>query len=125
MYNKKHKVSLLISVRDRKKFNFDEAVDGYKLVESFFNWEKDYWIGEHGRKAKVEILKTNEKEKYIVWLLTTEIIHNENEKEEVSSVFLYTTENGKLINISYSEDNDKTEKLSALEIIDYLLSLKP
>ena len=125
LHNKKSQINLMISARDRKKFDFDKKIKGYELVETFYNWEKDYWTSDNGRKANVEILKKDSTEKYIIWQLNTEVITNDNEIKSISSIFLYTIKKDKLISINYFEDNSKQVKLSTQEIMDYLVSIKP
>ena len=124
LFSKKQKLSLLISVRKQENFEFyNDSLDNKQTLESFYQWESEYWSAQNGRKAEVEKIFHHLEDNYIIWKLTVKNLE-ENNSEDVSSILLYTVKDKKLISIGISDNNKKNPRTQD-ELIKLLKEINP
>ena len=66
--NKKTKVAITISARDKTKFEFyKENQTEFETVSAFYNWDVEYW--KTSKDCKTNEIKRDVNKKYIIWSL--------------------------------------------------------
>jgi hypothetical protein len=107
--NKKTKNGILLSAREKTKFEFyRDSLTDFKLVTTFYKWDADYWASD--KKNEASLLKTDSVKKYIVWRLKT---------PQGTNLSLNGIKSDHLIGLQIQDNNELEEK----EKIEFLESI--
>lgn len=106
------KLNISLSVRDPKEMEFYfDTLSNCGIVESYYNWESDYWTTEH--KVKIQKLNQDSNNNFIVWYLA--IPQGEN-------IILFGLKENRLISIHLNNSNDYN-KMAEDEAIQFLTNI--
>ena len=98
--NKKTKNAILLSARDKTKFEFySDTLTDFKLVTTFYKWDAGYWASD--KKNEATLLKTDSVKKYVVWRLKT---------PQGTNLTLNGIKSDHLIGLQIQDNNEQEEK---------------
>lgn len=105
--DKKNKISITLSARDKTKFEFYNAgFTDLELLNAFYKWDADYW--QSTKEYEVTQIKKNEAKYYIVWKIKS---------AKVENYFLSGLKGNYLIGLSIPQLKQKLEPEKQIELL--------
>ena len=106
--DKKNKISISLSARDKTKFEFYNAnLTDLELVHAFYKWDADYW--KSNKEYEVSEIKKDDANKYIIWKIKS---------TKVENLFLSGIKNNYLIGLSIPQQKQKLDQDKQIELLE-------